>query len=160
KYDMILISGGSSKGERDYITDVIEKLGGSILFHGVNIKPGKPIIFGKLWEKPIFGLPGHPNSCIMATIRFVIPLLKRLKGESIHDKKGITSLLTTNIPSSYGIEEYVRVSIEIIDGTYYATPIFAKSSVISSLARASGYVVIPESTEGCEKDEEVEVYLF
>ncbi|MCX5810981.1 MAG: molybdopterin molybdotransferase MoeA, partial [Proteobacteria bacterium] len=47
KYDMILISGGSSKGERDYITDVIEKLGGSILFHGVNIKPGKPIIFGK-----------------------------------------------------------------------------------------------------------------
>jgi molybdopterin molybdotransferase len=160
KCDMILISGGSSKGERDYITDTIEKLGGKILFHGVNIKPGKPIIFGKLWEKPIFGLPGHPNSCIMAVIKFVLPLLQRLKGEPVQDKKGITSLLTTNIPSSYGIEEYVRVSVETINNVSCATPIFAKSSVISSLARASGYIVIPESTEGFEKDEEVEVYSF
>ncbi len=160
KYDTILISGGSSKGERDYITDVIEKLGGSILFHGVNIKPGKPIIFGKLWDKPIFGLPGHPNSCIMAAIKFVLPILQRLKGEPMQDKKGIASLLTTNIPSSYGIEEYARVSVEIVNGVSYATPIFAKSSVISSLARASGYIIIPESTEGFEKDEEVEVYSF
>jgi molybdopterin molybdotransferase len=87
-------------------------------------------------------------------------MLQRLKGESMQDKRGITSLLTTNIPSSYGIEEYARVSVEIINGASYATPIFAKSSVISSLARASGYIIIPESTEGFEKDEEVEVYSF
>jgi molybdopterin molybdotransferase len=159
-YDAILISGGSSKGERDYITDAIEKLGGRILFHGVNIKPGKPTIFGKLWDKPIFGLPGHPNSCIMAVIRFVFPLLQRFKGESIQDRKWTKAVLTTNIPSSYGIEEYVRVSIEAIDGTYRATPIFAKSSIISSLASASGYITVPESTEGYEKDEEVEVYFY
>jgi molybdopterin molybdotransferase len=160
KYDVILISGGSSKGERDYITDAIEKLGGKILFHGVNIKPGKPTIFGKLWDKPIFGLPGHPNSCIMAVIRFVLPLLQRLKGELLQDSRRIKAALTTNVPSSYGIEEYARVSIEVVDGTYQATPIFAKSSVISSLALAPGYIIIPESTEGYEKDEEVEVYFF
>ncbi len=160
KYDMILISGGSSKGEHDYITDAIEKLGGKILFHGVNIKPGKPTIFSKLWEKPVFGLPGHPISCIMATIRFVIPLLQRLKGQEMEEKRGIKGLLTTNIPSSYGIEEYVRVSVKTINGTHYTTPIFAKSSVISSLAHAWGYIIIPESMEGLEKDEEVEVYSF
>ncbi len=160
KYDMILISGGSSKGERDYITDSIERLGGTILFHGINIKPGKPTIFGTLREKPIFGLPGHPNSCIMVAIKFVLPLLRKLKGVSGSDEKTTTGLLTTNIPSSYGIEEYVRISTEVINGRCRITPIFSKSSVISSLSQASGYIVIPENIEGYEKDEEVEVYYF
>jgi len=159
-HDLILISGGSSKGERDYITDAIESLGGEILFHGISIKPGKPTIFGKLWGKPIFGLPGHPNSCIMVTIRFVLPLLRRMKGETVADNNIITGVLTTNIPSTYGIEEYVRVAVEVVDGTNYMTPVFAKSSVISSLASSSGYVVIPESAEGYEKDEKLEIHLF
>ena len=73
-HDLTLISGGSSKGERDYITDSIEKLGGEIIFHGINVKPGKPTIFGRLFGKPIFGLPGHPVSCAMVTVRFVLPM--------------------------------------------------------------------------------------
>ena len=68
--------------------------------------------------------------------------------------------LTTNIPSSYGFEEYVRVKIARESGTYLVTPIFAKSSVISSLSEAEGYIVIPEGMEGLEKDELVEVYRF
>jgi molybdopterin molybdotransferase len=160
EYDLILISGGSSKGERDYITDAIEKLGGEILFHGISIKPGKPTIFGRLWERPIFGLPGHPNSCAMVTIRFVLPLFRRMRGETVAEEGRIAGVLTTNIPSTYGIEEYVRVSIEVVGGRNYATPVFAKSSVISSLARSSGYLVVPESVEGFEKDEEVEIHLF
>jgi molybdopterin molybdotransferase len=160
EHDLILISGGSSKGERDFITDAIEKLGGEILFHGISIKPGKPTIFGRLWEKPIFGLPGHPNSCVMVTIRFVLPLFRRMRGETVAEESRITGVLTTNIPSTYGIEEYVRVAIEVVGETNYVTPIFAKSSVISSLARSSGYVVVPESLEGFEKDEIVEIHLF
>ena len=78
--DLILISGGSSKGERDHITDSIEKLGGEIIFHGINVKPGKPTIFGRIFGKPIFGLPGHPVSCAMVTVRFVLPLVRRLTG--------------------------------------------------------------------------------
>ncbi len=160
RHDLILISGGSSKGERDYITDAIERLGGEILFHGLSIKPGKPTIFGNLGGKPVFGLPGHPNSCIMVTIRFVLPLLCRMEGEIVAEDSIITGVLTTNIPSTYGIEEYVRVAVEAVDGTNYVTPVFAKSSVISSLARSSGYIVIPESAEGYEKDERVEIHLF
>jgi len=160
-FDMILISGGSSKGERDYIVDAIEALGGNILFHGINIKPGKPTIFGRLWDKPIFGLPGHPVSCIMVTIRFVVPLVKKLKGEHEKmDRVPIMGILTTNIPSTYGIEEYVRVSIEMKDGVCYINPVFSKSSVISSLAVSYGYIIIPEAQEGIEQGEIIEVHKF
>jgi molybdopterin molybdotransferase len=160
KYDMILVSGGSSKGERDFIVDAIEILGGKILFHGINIKPGKPAIFGTLSGKPVFGLPGHPVSCIMVVIRFVLPLLRKLKGEIRAEENTLRGILSTNVPSSYGIEEYVRIAIRNTGEGYYITPIFAKSSVISSLTQASGYIVLPEGIEGYEKGEEVEVYLF
>jgi molybdopterin molybdotransferase len=159
-YDMILISGGSSKGERDFVTDTIEGLGGAVHFHGINIKPGKPTIFGTLWDKPIFGLPGHPGSCGMAMIRFVVPLLRYLAGEESWIERKIRGRLTTNIPSSYGIEEYVRVTAAVVGGEFSVTPLFAKSSVISPLARAYGYVIVPEGTEGFETGEEVEVYPF
>lgn len=160
KYDMILVSGGSSKGERDYITTSIEQLGGEILFHGINIKPGKPTIFAKLWDKPVFGLPGHPVSCIMVLTRFVLPLVARLQGEIDRREKRTTGTLTTNVPSSYGIEEYVRVTLVHDEEGCRITPLFAKSSVISSLSRASGYVIVPEGREGFEQGEEVEAFYF
>ncbi len=157
---MILISGGSSKGERDFVSDSITGLGGTILFHGVNIKPGKPTIFAELWQKPVFGLPGHPASCALAAIRFVLPLTARLTGETSCRQNRVTATLTTNAPSSYGVEEYVRVSLKEEPGRWSATPVFSKSAIISSLSAASGYVVIPEGSEGLERGEQVEVYLF
>lgn len=158
--NMILVSGGSSKGERDYITASIEQLGGKILFHGINVKPGKPTIFASLWGKPVFGLPGHPVSCIMALTRFAQPLVRRLQGETVGEEKRTTGILSTNIPSSYGIEEYIRVAIMYNEEGCKITPIFAKSSVISSLSQASGYIIVPEGREGFEQGEEVEVYYF
>lgn len=134
------------------MTASIKQLGGKILFHGVNIKPGKPTIFASLWEKPIFGLPGHPVSCIMALTRFVLPLVKRLQGDNNPEKKQTKGVLTTNIPSSYGIEEYVRVEIDYDNKGCTVTPLFAKSSVISSLSRASGYIIVPEAKEGFERE--------
>jgi molybdopterin molybdotransferase len=158
--DMILVSGGSSKGERDYITVSIEQLGGEVLFHGINIKPGKPTIFATLWGKPVFGLPGHPVSCIMALTRFVLPLVRRLQGQTGGEERRTTGILTTNIPSSYGIEEYVRVTIAYDEEGCKITPLFAKSSVISSLSKASGYIIVPDGTEGFEQGGEVEAYYF
>lgn len=158
--DLILISAGSSKGARDYVTAAVEQIGGSILFHGINIKPGKPTIFGDLGGKPIFGLPGHPASCVLAAVRFVLPLLARLEGEKDYLPFTATACLSTNIPSSYGIEEFVRVRLERESGRLLAVPVFSKSAVISSLAGASGYVIVPEGREGLETGDEVEVHLF
>lgn len=159
-YDMILVSDGSSKGERDYITSSIKQLGGEVFFHGINVKPGKPTIFAGLWGKPVFGLPGHPVSCIMALTRFVMPLVTRLQGETGRTEMMAAGILTTNIPSSYGIEEYVRVALARDEEGCKITPLFAKSSVLSSLSRASGYIIVPEGREGLEQGEEVEVHYF
>jgi molybdopterin molybdotransferase len=159
--DMILLSGGSSKGQMDFVTTAIEALGGTVLFHGLNIKPGKPTIFANLWGKPVFGLPGHPVSCAMVVLRFVLPLVRRLKGETREERShAVRGRLATNVPSSYGIEEYVRVTIERAEDLVVVTPIFAKSSVISMLSRADGYFIVPEGKEGLEAGEEVEVFFF
>lgn len=159
-HDLILISGGSSKGERDYITASVLALDGEVVFHGINVRPGKPSIFGRLFGKPFFGLPGHPVSCAMVTIRFVLPLVKRMAGEEHLPFATWNAVLTVNVPSSYGVEEYVRVRLEKDGDTYMATPVFAKSSVISSLSGAHGYIVVPEGVEGLEKGEPVEVRPF
>jgi molybdopterin molybdotransferase len=159
--DMMLLSGGSSKGQSDFMTAAIEHLGGEILFHGLNIKPGKPTIFATLWGKPVFGLPGHPVSCAMVVLRFVFPLIQRLRGSaSTNPFSAIQGRLTTNIPSSYGIEEYVMVTVEKGSKGISVSPIFAKSSVISMLSKADGYIVVAEGKEGLEAGEEVEVHSF
>jgi molybdopterin molybdotransferase len=158
--DIIVVSGGSSKGEKDFITVAVEALGGEILFHGINIKPGRPTIFGRIWEKPFFGLPGHPYSCAMVMLRFVLPLVRRMMGASPQEGLKVKGVLATNLPSQSGVEEYVRVILEEGEEESRVTPLFAKSAVISSLAQASGYVIVPASREGYENGEEVEVHLF
>ena len=157
--DMILLSGGSSKGQADFVTAAVKELGGEVLFHGISIRPGKPTIFATLWGKPVFGLPGHPVSCSMVVLRFVLPLIRRMKGETGPIRSCATrGILGTNVPSSYGVEEYVRVKVERQEGSLVVMPIFAKSSVISTLSKADGFFVIPEGAEGLEAGVEVEVY--
>ncbi len=158
--DLLLVSGGSSKGGKDFVVTALTELGGEVLFHGINIKPGKPAIFGRLWGKPVFGLPGHPFSCIMVMIRFVLPLARRMTGRKVDQGRRVTGRLTTNVPSSFGIEECVRVTLGRGEDGIAVTPELAKSSDISSLVRAQGYVVVPEGVEGLEQGEEVEVILF
>ncbi len=159
-FDLIILSGGSSKGQSDFVTAAIEKLGGKILFHGINVRPGKPTIFGDLRGRPVFGLPGHPVSCSLVVLRFVLPMVSALRGESEAKEHTMKGKLETNVPSSYGIEEYVRVKLSSGEKGLMVAPLYAKSSVISMLAKADGYIVVPEGREGLEADEEVEVHAF
>jgi len=159
-FDVIILSGGSSKGESDFVTAALETLGGKLLFHGINVRPGKPTIFGRLWDKPVFGLPGHPVSCSLIVLRFVLPMLTSLKGETDPRQQTVRGRLGANVPSSYGIEEYVRVKLAFVEGDWVVAPLYAKSSVISMLAKADGYIIVPEGSEGLEAGEEVEVYTF
>ncbi|MCS7281227.1 MAG: molybdopterin molybdotransferase MoeA [Desulfobacterota bacterium] len=158
--DIFCVSGGSSKGERDVIAKALEKSGGRILFHGVNIRPGKPFLFGLIWDKPFFGLPGHPLSCLIVTYRFVVPFFLKVAGCSETSPKTLKGVLITNVPSSQGIEEYVNVRIIPKGREIFVEPIFAKSAVISVLTFSCGYIVVDENREGYEKGEEVDVYFY
>ncbi len=153
--DVVLLSGGSSKDDRDMTAGTIAAMG-TVLVHGIGIAPGKPTIVGRIQEKPVFGLPGHPASAFVVLIAIVRPLLDRMLGVSQPFQRTNRATLAVNIPSQRGREEYVRVRLE--DGV--ATPLFGKSGLLNTLVRSSGLVRIPAGAEGLEQGSEVEVILW
>lgn len=158
--DVILVSGGSSVGKKDHTAKVIDEMGNpGMLLHGISIKPGKPTILGKVNDKPIFGLPGHPLSCAVVYRILVKYLLERMmKVEEI--EYPIPCKVSTNYHKAKGREEYLPVTIEIISGEYVAVPIFSKSAAISGFTKAWGYIRIDKNVEGISKDQIVYVYKF
>lgn len=153
--DVILLSGGSSKDDRDMTAAVIATMG-EVLVHGIAIAPGKPTIIGRIAGKPVFGLPGHPASAFVVLIAIVRPLIDRMLGVTRTLQRTIGATLEVNIPSQRGREEYVRVRVE--DGV--ATPLFGKSGLLNTLIRSDGLVRIPAGAEGLEQGSEVEVILW
>ncbi len=163
--DMVLITGGSSVGTKDMTAKVINDMGKpGVLFHGVSIKPGKPMIGGFVNNKPVFGLPGHPAAITVCFQQFIEPVLKKLSG--ISDKTFasrrpvVFAKIARNIASSSGREDHVRVALEERDGEIWANPILGKSGLITTLVKADGIVVIPLRKLGLEEGEVVEVRLF
>lgn len=154
-----ILSGGSSVGMKDVTAKVIDSLGEPGVFvHGVAIKPGKPTIMGKIKNRAVFGLPGHPVSAILVFKVFVIHLIQRLYGQEFHEGFTIHGICANNVPSSPGKETYQMVSIEEIDGEYVITPIHGKSGAISLLTKSQGYIKIHMNKEGIKKGERVRVY--
>ncbi len=163
--DIIIISGGSSVGTKDLTAKLINDLGSpGVLFHGVSIKPGKPLIGAVVEDKPVFGLPGHPAAVTVCFELFIKPVLKILSGEKedpLHKiKKTLRARLSRNISSGSGRQEYVRVMIEKRDNGLWAVPVFGKSGLITTLIKAQGTIVIPLNKTGLFEGEEVEVELF
>jgi molybdopterin molybdotransferase len=163
--DIVLITGGSSVGTKDYTSRVIDELGDpGVLFHGVTIKPGKPLIGGIVDGVSVFGLPGHPAAITVSFETFVEPLLVKLSGERcnplIPARKSVRAIFSRNLSSSAGREEHIRVSLEKKDNVLRAVPILGKSALIRTLVKADGIVVIPMNTNGIYEGEEVEVRIF
>jgi molybdopterin molybdotransferase len=153
--DVVLLSGGSSKDDRDMTAGTIAALG-EVLVHGIGIAPGKPTIIGRIAGKPVFGLPGHPASAFVVLIAIVRPLLDRMLGIPIPLQRTAKATLAVNIPSQRGREEYVRVKLE----NGIATPLFGKSGLLNTLVRSDGLVRIPAGAEGFEQGSDVEVILW
>ena len=163
---MVLISGGSSVGTRDYTSRVIDELGHpGILFHGVTIKPGKPLIGGMVNGTPLFGLPGHPAAVSVCFETFIEPLLKKISGEKRRKKllpsgRTVKAFFGRNLSSSTGREDHIRVALEFRDNGLWARPILGKSGLIRTLVDADGTVIIPLNKNGLYEGETVEVNLF
>jgi len=153
--DVVLLSGGSSKDDRDMTAGVIAGEG-EVLIHGIAIAPGKPTIIGRIAEKPVIGLPGHPASAFVVLIVIVRPLLDKMLGQTKPLLRTVTVTLADNIPSQRGREEYVRVRVE----NGIATPLFGKSGLLNTLVKSDGLICIPAGTEGLEKGSETEVILW
>lgn len=160
--DVVLISGGSSVGTRDFTLEVIESFPESrILAHGIAISPGKPTILARIGDKVLWGLPGHTASAMVVFSVFVKPCLNRLEGEEpARINPGLPARLTRNLASAQGRDDYIRVALQAGSQGWDAEPILGPSGLISTLVRADGLIRIDRFTEGKEKGEMVEVMLF
>ncbi len=160
--DMVLVSGGSSVGARDFTIDVITALENSeILFHGISISPGKPTILAKVQNKAFWGLPGHVVSAMVVFSRIVKPFIEHVNGRAdVYRKKiRLTAKLSRNLASAQGRVEFIRIRLRQKEGVLWAEPILGKSGLISTMVKADGLIEIGMNTEGIDKGTEVEVIL-
>jgi len=155
--DAVLLSGGSSVGVKDAACRIIESMG-TLLLHGIAIKPGKPTILGKAGCKPLVGLPGHPVAAYFITKLFVLPLLSKLSGRK-QEVYTTTAKVTESISANHGRAQYQCCRLERKDGILYAHPIRGKSGLITTLAGADGYFCIDRDCEGLPRYAEIQVIV-
>ncbi|MBO3800165.1 MAG: molybdenum cofactor biosynthesis protein [Candidatus Brockarchaeota archaeon] len=153
--DLIVITGGSSIGTRDIIYDVLNKRG-EVLFHGVQVKPGKPTIGAVFNGKIVLAMPGHPTSCLSNAYLFLRPVLRKLARLPEINPRVIRARLCRRVVATLGRRFFLTVKLR--NGE--VDPVFKESSAITSMAEADGYVVIPENVDTIEKGDWVDVYLF
>lgn len=156
--DLVLISGGTSAGMADLTYRVLGDMG-RVLFHGIKVRPGKPTIAAEVDGKIVVGLPGYPPSALMIFHSVVRPALLSMQCMRQTPPAVYRARLSMRTEGAKGRRSLYPVVL-INKGGYVAYPLNAESGLISVLARADGYIVIPEDVEFMEEGEEVEVYLF
>jgi len=156
-HDLVVTTGGSSVGERDLVPDVVDELG-DVFVHGVALKPGHPVALGRTGETAVLMLPGYPVACIINAVQFLRPAIKHVGRAPASDPPTMRARLTRKISSEPGTRTFVRVEIGRDGDERTATPTRASGSgVLSSVALADGWVVIPEESEGFDAGRTVTV---
>jgi len=159
QYDIVVINAGSSAGREDYCPQIIENTG-TLLVHGVDIMPGKPLSLGIINNKPIIGVPGYPVSAFIACELFLKALNCRLLGLSMPVYDSVTGVMGRRVTSKLGVEEFLRVNAGYVKGQLVAVPLRRGASLLNSVIRADGFVRIPSTSEGIEEAEKVSIELL
>ncbi len=162
-YDLILLGAGSSAGAEDFSAKVVEKLG-TLLVHGVAVRPGHPVILGMLCINkrtiPVIGVPGYPVSSAMTGEIFVEPLLARWLGRRANEMPIEMAELTRKINSPSGDDDYIRVALGRVGKKILAAPLARGAGIITSLVHADGLVILPRGVQGAESGEIVPVRIY
>jgi len=164
-HDLVLLNAGSSAGAEDFSARVVEKLG-TLLVHGVAVRPGHPVILGLLnspianYQLPIIGVPGYPVSAALTIDIFVEPILAKWLGRRPLELPTEEAILTRKIVSPAGDDDFVRVAVGKVGGKLLAAPLSRGAGVITSLVQADGIAVIPSGVQGMEAGEKVQVRLY
>lgn len=157
--DAVVLSGGSSVGERDYTLAVLKKLG-EVFLHGLSIKPGKPTIMGRAMGKPVIGLPGQPASAIMVYMVVMKKLMNIFHKTDLYKNQYIVGTLTENVHAAPGRRTFQTVAVETGEDGVRVKPTYGKSGMITLLAYSDGYIEMTENEEGKNPGDSVKVMLF
>jgi putative molybdopterin biosynthesis protein len=170
QHDLVLLNAGSSAGAEDFSAKTVEKLG-TLLVHGVAVRPGHPVILGLINREskiqnrksevvPIIGVPGYPVSAALTVDIFVEPLIAKWLGRRPNELRTETATLTRKIVSPPGDDDFVRVAVGKVGDRLLAAPLSRGAGVITSLVQADGLALIPRGAQGLEAGEQVRVHLY
>ncbi len=159
---LLVISGGSSVGARDFTVQAVAALGKpGVLMHGIALKPGRPTIFGMIGAVPVFGLPGHPVSAMVVCQQLVMPAVRLLtRQKQPFAAFSVPARLSRNVASAPGRDDFVSVRLRRQGEEFVAEPILGKSGLISIMSQADGLMHIPADKSGQYEGERVEVLLI
>jgi putative molybdopterin biosynthesis protein len=159
--DIVVLSGGTSKGAGDLSHRVVSRLGSpGILVHGVALKPGKPLCLAVIGQKPLIVLPGFPTSAIFTFHAFVAPLIRGRAGLPVEAAHTVTARVPVRIPSELGREEFVLVSLVGADDGLIAFPTGKGSGAVTAFSQADGFFAIDALASALDADSQVEVTLI
>jgi molybdopterin molybdotransferase len=145
-FDVVLSTGGVSVGQFDFVKGVLDDLGMRTLFHGVAQKPGRPLKFGLVGARPVFGLPGNPVSTLVCFYLYVGPALRRMAGRGEVGLARVSARCAADIKLANSLTEFVRVRLERRDDEYLVAPTGNQGSgILSSLSRADGLLIGPSA---------------
>lgn len=160
-FDVVLSTGGVSVGQFDHVKQVMDELGLRQLFHGVAQKPGRPLKFGTIAGKPIFGLPGNPVSTMVCFYLYVRPALRKMAGRPDLGLPRLQVRCASDIRIATGLTEFIRVKLENRQGGWLAASTGNQSSgVLSSLSRADGLLIGPASANLLRSGDQATVLLL
>lgn len=160
KSDMLLISGGVSVGDYDYVKIVLDRLGIKRHFWKVAIKPGKPIVFGTVKDKPVFGVPGNPVSAFICFTEFIAPAVLKAMGKDYQDTYE-SAILEKDVKKEKGKRQFLSAILIGRDGKNYVTPIMPQNSaMLKPLSQANAILILDEEKDIIKSEEEVKIKIL
>jgi molybdopterin molybdotransferase len=161
--DMVITSGGVSVGPRDLTPQIVDSLGKpGIIVCGITVKPGKPTTIALIERKPVFSLPGHPTSALLMFHLLVRPVIRLLSGRPVREATTVKAKANTRMFSAKGRRTFVMVKLKRDKSNQLvAEPVeTGASGAITTLAKADGFVEIPENQQFIDTYEEIMVALL
>ncbi|NIM07169.1 MAG: molybdopterin biosynthesis protein, partial [Armatimonadetes bacterium] len=159
KADIVLIIAGASAGSRDFTSTALQQVG-ELVVHGVAIRPGKPIVLGRVNQTPIVGVPGYAVSAALCLDLFIAPLIGHMLGTIEAKRETRKALLSRKVFSPAGMDEFLRVRLGLVDDKLVAAPLGRGAGLIMSLVKADGLAHVPAFSEGVHAGGEIEVQLL
>jgi putative molybdopterin biosynthesis protein len=159
--DMVVLSGGTSKGAGDLTADIVARLGKpGIVAHGVALKPGKPLCLAVVGGKAVVVLPGFPTSAMFTFHDFLVPVLRRMSGLPARDESIVEAETAVAIPSDFGRTEFVMVALSDDASGLKAFPLAKGSGAVTSFAQADGFLTIEALADRLAEGSRVPVTLL
>ena len=161
--DLVLLNAGSSAGQKDFSVEAIKAVG-TLVLHGIAIKPGKPTILGMTRKDeqiiPLIGLPGYPVSGILVLEQLIKPVIGIMSGRQVGPNEFVEATVSRRLVSSLKYLEFIRARLGKVGGRIVAVPLNRGAGVVSSFVKADGIIHVPQNVEGYEAGEKVRVELL